>query len=59
MGNNPHIIDFQELKKRKTSEKEREKKELTEPNLYDEDWIESEITQLRSEFGLNKEEKKK
>lgn len=52
------IINFQQIKNDKIIQKEKIKKALTEPDLYDKHLIDSEITRLRSEFGLNKKEEK-
>lgn len=59
MAKKAEIINFHEIKKEKLLEREKTKKLLTDPKLYDEYLIESEIARLRSEFGLDKKEEKK
>ena len=53
-----NIINFQEIKKDKLLEREKTKKALTDPDLYDKHLIDSEVARLRSEFGLDKKEGK-
>lgn len=53
-----NIINFQDFKEKALSDREKTKKTLTDPDLYDKQLIENEIARLRSEFGLNKKEKK-
>lgn len=59
MAKKAEIINFHEIKKEKLLEREKTKKLLTDPKLYDEYLIQSEIARLRSEFGLDKKEEKK
>jgi len=57
MVNKKNIIDFQK-KKDKLIEREKTKKAITDPDLYDKHLVESEVARLRNEFGLDKKEEK-
>ncbi len=59
MTRKAEIINFQKVKKDKLLEREKTKRLLTDPKLYDEYLIDSEINRLRREFGLDKKEEKK
>ena len=59
MAKKAEIINFQEIRKDKLLEREKTKKLLTDPKVYDEYLIDSEVARLRSEFGLDKKEEKK
>ena len=57
MVNKKNVIDFQK-KKDKLIEREKTKKAITDPDLYDKYLVESEVARLRNEFGLDKKEEK-
>lgn len=57
MVNKKNVIDFQK-KKDKLIEREKTKKAITDPDLYDKYLVESEVARLRNEFGLDKKEGK-
>lgn len=57
MVNKKNVIDFQK-KKDKLIEREKTKKAIIDPDLYDKHLVESEVARLRNEFGLDKKEGK-
>lgn len=59
MANKPKIINFEDKKRDKLLMREKRKKLIAEPKLYDDSILDSEVARLRIEFGLDHKEENK